>query len=154
MKRLCLALAFAVSLTSFLSPANAVIRGSANEAVTMVERVVALYESKGFDSTKQAIMDKSNGNFHDRDLYVFIYDLNGVNVAHGVKPQLVGKNLSALRDQDGVMLIAEMIKIVRAQGSGWVDYKWPNPTNNKVENKSAYVVKLGDDYFAGVGIYK
>jgi hypothetical protein len=40
-----------------------------------------------------------------------------------------------------------------SSGNGWVDYKWPNPITNKIEDKSSYVEKMGD-YFVGVGIYK
>jgi signal transduction histidine kinase len=39
--------------------------------------------------------------FHDRDLYPFVYDMNGVVVAHGAKADLVGKNLIDFKDQDG-----------------------------------------------------
>jgi hypothetical protein len=38
-------------------------------------------------------------------------------------------------------------------GSGWVNYKWPNPLNNKIEDKVSYVEKMGD-YFVGVGVYR
>ena len=30
---------------------------------------------------------------------------------------------------------------------------WPNPLNNKIEDKASYVEKMGD-YFVGVGIYR
>ena len=46
-----------------------------------------------------------------------------------------------------------MVKIANGPGSGWVNYKWPNPLTNKIEDKSSYVEKMGD-YFVGVGIYK
>jgi cytochrome c len=59
-----------------------------------------------------------------------------------------------LKDQDGNYLIREMVKIAKTSGSGWVDYKWPNPITNKIEDKSSYVEKMGKDYFAGVGVYK
>ena len=41
-----------------------------------------------------------------------------------------------------------MVEIANGAGSGWVDYKWPNPQTNKIEDKSSYVEKMGD-YFAG-----
>ena len=39
-------------------------------------------------------------------------------------------------------------------GTGWVDYKWPHPLTHKIQDKSAYIEKLGDQHFVGVGIYK
>ena len=92
-------------------------------------------------------------SFHDRDLYPFIYDLRGNCVAHGARPALIGKNLLDLKDQDGKYLIREMVDIASGPGSGWVNYKWPNPINNKIEDKTSYVEKMGD-YFVGVGVYR
>jgi len=66
---------------------------------------------------------------------------------------LIGKNLIDLKDQDGKYLIREMVDIAKDGGSGWINYKWPNPLNNKIEDKASYVEKMGD-YFVGVGVYR
>lgn len=150
-RMLSLLAAVAICLGAF--GATASDRGSKEEAQAMAERALAVFNEQGIEAVSGAVMDQANPDFHDRDLYVFIYSMDGVNVAHGAKPQLVGKNLISLRDQDGVELIREMVSVTEGGGSGWVDYKWPNPTNNAIENKSAYVVALGDAHFAGVGIY-
>ncbi len=137
-----------------ISPANAAPEfGSKVEAVAMVKRVQEQFKKDGAEATFKAVSDKSTTAYHDRDLYPFIYDMKGVNVAHGARPALIGKNLIDLKDQDGKYLIREMIKISEGPGSGWVDYKWPNPITNKIEDKSSYIEKMGD-YFVGVGIYK
>jgi cytochrome c len=80
--------------------------------------------------------------------------MNGNCVAHGARPALIGKNLIDLKDQDGKYLIREMISIASGPGSGWIDYKWPHPVNNKIEDKTSYVEKMGADYFVGVGVYR
>ena len=67
---------------------------------------------------------------------------------------MVGKLWISIKDQDGNYLIKEMVGIAHGPGSGWVDYKWPNPITHKIQDKSAYVEKLGERYFVGVGIYK
>jgi signal transduction histidine kinase len=46
-----------------------------------------------------------------------------------------------------------MIKIAVSKGSGWVDYKYPDPINNKVEQKTSYV-ELVDGLIIGAGVYK
>jgi signal transduction histidine kinase len=119
----------------------------------MVKRVEDMFFKSGADMTFKAVSDQSVAGFHDRDLYPFIYDLSGRCVAHGARPALIGKNLLDLKDQDGKYLIREMIDIARSSGSGWVNYKWPNPINNKIEDKTSYVEKMGD-YFVGVGVYR
>lgn len=126
--------------------------GTKQEAVAMVNRVIDKFQKDGPEKTFKAVTDPTTKAFHDRDLYPFIYDLKGVNVAHGARPALVGKHLLKLKDQDGKYLIQEMIDISNGQGYGWVNYKWPNPLNNKIEDKSSYISKMGN-YFVGVGIY-
>ncbi len=142
-----------VTLLIFAGSASATENGKKDEAVAMVKRVEAMFAKDGADATFKAVSDKSIAAFHDRDLYPFIYDLKGTCVAHGARPALIGKNLIDLKDQDGKYLIREMVAIADGAGSGWVDYKWPNPLTNKIEDKTSYVEKMGD-YFVGVGVYR
>ncbi|HEY1473720.1 MAG TPA: cache domain-containing protein [Pseudolabrys sp.] len=148
-------LAFLVfaALITITSPATAEEFGSKDEAVAMVKRVQAEFKKLGPDATFKQVSDKAVPAFHDRDLYPFIYDMSGICVAHGARPALIGKNLIDLKDQDGKFLIREMVTMANGPGSGWIDYKWPNPITSKIEDKSSYVEKMGD-YFVGVGVYK
>lgn len=141
----------ALSITAM--PAAAANFGTKDEAVAMVKRVEGMYAKEGPAATFEAVSDPSTKEFHDRDLYPFIYDLSGVCVAHGARPALIGKNLIDIKDQDGKYLIRAMVDLTKGPGSGWVNYKWPNPITNKIEDKSAYIEKLGDNYFVGVGVY-
>ena len=134
-------------------PANAAEFGTKAEAVAMVKRVQAKFKAEGAEATFKAVSDKSVAEFHDRDLYPFIYDMEGLNVAHGARPALIGKNLITLKDQDGKFLVREMRDIAKTKGSGWFDYKWPNPLNSKIEDKTSSVEKMGD-YWVGVGVYR
>src|SRR5262249_335679 len=145
----------AVLVAAFLAvhPSAAGDFGNRDEAVAMVKRVLETFARSGAQATFRAVNDKTDPAFHDRDLYPFIYDLKGVNVAHGARPALVGKNLISLKDQNGVYLIQDMIALAKGPGSGWVDYKWPNPITDKIEDKSSYIEKMGD-YFVGVGVYR
>jgi cytochrome c len=118
--------------------------------VAMVERVQEKFKLEGFDAAVAAVNDKSTAEFHDGDLYPFIYDKDGVCLANGARPALVGKNLNSLKDQDGKYLIQEMHAIAYGSGSGWLTYKWPSPVTNKIEDRGAYIEKMGD-YFVGVG---
>jgi cytochrome c len=61
------------------------------------------------------------------DIYMFAYDFNGLCVAHGENPALVGQNLKNLRDSQGRLLIQEIIKVAQSpEGKGWVEYEWVN----------------------------
>lgn len=132
--------------------AAAVEFGSRDEAVAMVRRVQDKFLKDGKEATFTAVTAKAR-EFHDRDLYPFIYTMGGIVVAHGAKPELVGKTLIDFQDQNGKYLIREMVDVARGPGRGWVDYSWTNPRTNAVEDKSAYVEKMGD-FFVGVGVYQ
>jgi len=151
MRSIALLLLAALFVTS---PADAASEfGTKEEAVAMVHRVQDLFNKEGAEATFKAVSDKSNKEFHDRDLYPFIYDMSGLCLARGARPALIGKNLYDLKDQDGKYLVREFVTVAKGPGHGWVDYKWPNPITNKIEDKSSYVEKMGDNYWVGVGVY-
>lgn len=136
-----------------LPPASAA-QGTPAEAIAMTKRAVASIKANGNEKAFADIANPANTSFHDRDLYVFVYDVNGVCVAHGANPKMVGKNLRDLRDRDGKYIVRNFIDVAASDaGSGWVEYQWPNPTTNMVEPKAAYVERAGN-LIVGAGVYK
>jgi len=126
--------------------------GTAAEAEAMVKKAIAYIKA---NDKEKALAEISNpkGKFVDRDLYIFVYDLKGVCVAHGFNQKMVGKDLSGMKDIDGKSYVKERIEIAKTKGHGWQDYKFTDPVSKKIEPKSAYVEKL-DDLIIGCGIYK
>jgi signal transduction histidine kinase len=148
--------AVALGFTVLLGNTGAALaadKGSADEAVAMVGKAAAMIKADGKEKAFAAFSDPNNKTFHDRDLYIFVYDLNGVAVAHGNNPKMVGKKLIDLKDNEGKPLIKEMVELAKSKGKGWVEYKWPNPTTKAVEQKASYIEKV-DDILVGSGIYK
>ncbi|MFO1320959.1 MAG: methyl-accepting chemotaxis protein [Burkholderiales bacterium] len=91
--------------------------------------------------------------FGDND-YVFVSDLAVRSVMHPIKPELDGKDLSALRDPNGVALFVEFAKVVRAQGAGFVPYHWPRPGQSAPVAKISYVKGFAPwGWVVGSGIY-
>ncbi|MBC3861673.1 cache domain-containing protein [Undibacterium jejuense] len=127
-------------------------RASPDEAVAMVKRGLSYIKENGKEKAFVEFANKSNKDFHDRDLYLFAYDLNGVNLSHGNNPKMNGKNMIDLKVGDK-FVVKEMLAVVKSAGKGWVEYQWPNPVTKMLETKSTYVEKV-DDYFIGCGVYK
>lgn len=146
-------LAIGVCALIMQSSAIAADRGSADEAVAMVRKAIAYMKENGKEKAFAEFGNPANATFHDRDLYIFVYDLNGNNVAHGNNPKMVGKNLLEMKDHDGKFIIKGFIDVANTKGKGWVDYKWPNPVTKAVEQKSGYIEKV-DNLIVGSGIYK
>ncbi len=129
-------------------------KGTADEAIAMTRRAVAMIKSDGKEKAFAAIADPANASFHDRDLYIYVYDMNGVTLAHGNNPRMVGKNLIDMKDNEGKAVIRALIATAgNKEGRGWVDFKWPNPTTKVVEQKSGYIERV-DNMIVGSGIYK
>ncbi|WP_348699527.1 cache domain-containing protein [Duganella fentianensis] len=153
MKALLRATALGISLLATSTFSYAAEKGSPDEAMAMVKKAVSLIKSEGKEKAFAAISDPANTTFHDRDLYIYVYDMNGVAVAHGNNPKMVGKPLIGMKDNEGKLMIKEMVDLAKSKGKGWVDFKWPNPVTKSVESKSGYIEKV-DDVLVGSGIYK
>jgi cytochrome c len=125
---------------------------SADEAVAMVQRVIAYIKANG---KEKAIAEINNlqGQFRDRDLYVTINDLNMKSLAHGANAKMQGKDLIDLKDADGKFFMRERLDLVKAKSKGWQDYKFVNPVTKQIEQKSTYFERY-QDIVINCGIYK
>jgi cytochrome c len=113
-------------------------------AVKAAEYLKAVGPDKAFPD-----FDAKDGSWHDRDLYVYVLDNNGVMLAHGSNPGLIGKTVLDVKDVDGKPMTRETLAV---KDTGWVNFKWQNPLTKAVEPKIVYVVRVGD-YFVEVGAY-
>ncbi|MDO8608330.1 MAG: cache domain-containing protein [Phaeospirillum sp.] len=86
--------------------------------------------------------------------YFFVYDLNGVNVMHPVRPDREGKSFLDVADADGHKYIRTMIDGAKVGGTGSAFYKFPRPGSDvpapKVSVVSAYEPW---SWIVGTGIY-
>ena len=151
-----LSLAIAAAMMIFAATpiaAHAEERGTRDEAIAMTNDVVKMYKESGEEATFKAVTDKK---FVNKDLYPFIYSNDGVVLAHGQKPAMVGTNRLNATDQlvDGKKYVQEFVALSKAGKSGWVSYKFLDPMTKEVKDKESYVVPLNDKAFVGVGVYK
>ncbi|MDO8283390.1 MAG: cache domain-containing protein [Rhodoferax sp.] len=145
---------FVAGTTSFLMAglAFAADQGTAAEAEAMAKKAVAFIKANG---PEKAAEEFTNGKgFKDRDLYISYLDFTGKMLAHGSNPKLVGKDLIDLKDPEGKFMVKMAINVAKTKGRGWTEnYKFKNPTTEKLQEKAMYVERVGDTY-VGVGIYK
>jgi TRAP-type uncharacterized transport system substrate-binding protein len=147
-----------LALFAAASPAGAVSEfGTRDEAVAMVHRVQEMFKKLGAEGTFQAVKRKAPGTI-DRDLYAYIIDTknftNWVVMANGAIPTMTtGTSLWDFRDQNGKYLGREQAEVCKS-GRGWVDFRWLSPVTQQIDDKSAYIERIGDtSYCIGVGIY-
>jgi cytochrome c len=126
--------------------------GTAAEAKEMVKKAVAFLK-KSDKNTLLKEVSNSKGKFVDRDLYISVYDANGVVLAHGVNPKIIGKDVSGLNDVDGKFFMKDILSQAKANGQGVTDYKWPHPETKEYQAKSAYY-EMVDGIIISCGYYK
>ncbi len=138
MKRILVAV-----LINLLSASFVLAISPADQAKTMVDEAVAFFNATG---KEKALAEISNpkGKWAKGELYVFAYDLNGVVVAHPINPKLIGKNLIDVPDAAGKTFRRNIAELAKTKGTGWVDYKYKNPSTNKIEDKSTFLRKVGN----------
>ena len=135
-----------------LPGASAAEKGTKDEAVAMVKKAVAFLKVNGREKAL-AEFNNPKGQFVDRDLYVFVGDMQGRCVAHCIMPAYVGKDMTEYKTLEGRSITKERLKMLQEKNSGWQTYKYMNPATNKIEEKSTYLEREGDLYI-GVGVYQ
>jgi methyl-accepting chemotaxis protein len=127
--------------------------GTAHEAVEMARRGGEFCREHGRDALIAEVNKLGKGRFIDRDLYLMVIDAESANfLGHGNNPRTLGLG-SKNKDVDGKLFVQDMVRAARAQGQGWLDYKWGHPVTNEVLTKSSYFHRVGDVVVA-CGIYK
>ncbi len=117
--------------------------------------IKSTYESPYVDKkhAQQEVYDTLKSMEFGEDGYFFVYDYNGINIAHPRKPQLEGKNLFNFQDKNGKYLIQELIQKAK-NGGGYTHYLWDKPSAGKSVEKLGYSIALEKwQWMIGTGLY-
>ena len=110
----------------------------------------------GEEEMKEKISSMVKAFRYDNGLgYFWINNLDNVMIMHPIKPSLDGRDLTNLKDKDGVFIFQNMTKVIKANGQGVVNYKWANPKTKQVEDKISFVFEFKPfNWVVGTGKYK
>lgn len=140
-------------IAAMLSPCANAAQATPKEAIALVEKGAQFLKAHGKDELIKQVNAK-NPAFVQGELYMTVRDIKtGVILANPVNFAIVGKDLLGVPDSDGKPFRREILDLANSKGSGWVDYRFQNPTTKKVEAKSSYIMKVGDVTLEA-GIYK
>ncbi|MCG3746849.1 methyl-accepting chemotaxis protein [Vibrio cincinnatiensis] len=118
-----------------------------------VTTVKALYESDKQGENKEAAKTLLKAMRFDSDGYFFAYNSQGINILHAINPALEGENLYGMKDENGVEVIAGLIRSSKS-GDGFLNFSWHKPTINAQAPKLGYAEYLPKwDWVLGTGIY-
>jgi cytochrome c len=151
MKRIVACVALAIVFTCAI--AVAAFSATPEDAKALAEKAMAFYKANG---KEKAIADFNNpkGQFVKGDLYVVVQGFDGVLLANGGNPKLVGQNHLELQDPGGKFFVKEMVEAAK-KGGGWVVYNWVNPVTKKVGTKKAWIQKIeGENAYINCGVFQ
>jgi methyl-accepting chemotaxis protein len=78
------------------------------------------------------------GRFNNGADYLFIYNLDGVNLMHASKPEREGKSFIDTKDPNGKDYIRQWTELLKKDGSAFMDYSFPKSGSTVPSPKISY----------------
>ena len=119
-------------------------------AQKLAERVAAIIKADGIEGAR-TVLERSEHNFRDGDLYAWVLDSHGVVVLHP-DPIMIGLDLIMLRDMTARVFIAEILLRAHSKQRFWDEYTGVKPDTNRVTVKRQWIIKV-DDHIVGAGAW-
>jgi cytochrome c len=119
--------------------------------VALVDGASQLISEKGV----QAFPELRTAPWVNGDLYVFVWQMDGIRVVYPPDASGEGKNMSSLKDSTGKP-IGQLFIQTAQNGTGWVEYIWPKPNATQPSQKITYIKRVdyqNRSYLVGSGIY-
>ena len=105
------------------------------------------------EAQRYAISAVKNLRF-EGNVYFWINDTQPKMIMHPIKPALDGKDLSGVKDPDGLYIFKEFVTATRSSGADFVEYQWPKPGSDAPQPKLSYVKKHPNwNWIIGSGMY-
>ncbi len=144
------------SRTALIQERKVFLSGQVQAAASIVRKFVSEVESGRLSETQAQEQAKAilrSIRFGKND-YIFVYSAAGVNIAHGAKPELEGKNLSDQKDTDGVLFVRDTVAAGMRNEGGYVYFRFPRAGSDVPEPKLAYALNVGPwNWIIGTGVY-
>ncbi len=91
---------------------------------------------------------------YDGNEYFWINDMQPRMVMHPFKPELDGKDLSGMKDPNGLALFNAFVATVRQSGEGFVAHQWPKAGAEMAADNISYVKGFAPwGWIVGSGVY-
>lgn len=133
------------------------VRGTVDVATKIVEYYHDLSEQKLM--TEEAAMAEAlkvvgKLRYAEKE-YFWVNDLHPRMLIHPMKPELNGKDITDVKDPNGVQLFVEFVKVGQSPaGEGFVYYMWPKPGAEKPQSKISFVRQFKPwKWIIGSGVY-
>ena len=125
-------------------------KADSQAAKALLEKALAYYHEQG---DKAFAAFSRQGEFVDKDRYVFVVDTKGVMLASGgPSSALIGRDVSEVLGPDVQKAFKDALKVPEGNGIQQAEYRWQNWADGKVERKHVFYQRIGQRILA-VGYY-
>ncbi len=105
------------------------------------------------EAQKRALERVKTIRYHEKE-YFWINNLEPKVLTHGANADLIGKNVSDVKDPNGKQIFVEFVKVAKENGAGVVGYQWAKPGSSKPVDKVSYIKLMKEwGWVVGSGIY-
>ena len=122
-------------------------------ASELVDLALVKFQEKGKDYTIK-LLNTFHSPLRKGELYVFSFDLNGINLSHPIREDIRGQSWWDLKDAKGKLFVQDFVRIAKDDGQGWAEYWWQKPGDDKPTLKRSFIKKVpGENILVGVGYH-
>jgi len=140
---------------SIIEDRKASLRNQVESAASMVRTLVAAAKAGKLteDEAKERARSTLRSMRYGKGDYFFAHTYDGINVAHGGKPELEGTAMLDAKDSEGRQYTADLIRVAR-EGGGYTSLLFPRPGNPEPKPKIGYAVGIDEwRWELGSGVY-
>jgi hypothetical protein len=137
-----------------IAPASGQQLGTVDQARAMLDRAISALKSNEATALSD-FNDPNNEQFHERDLYVFCYDISDGKITAYESPALLNVDVRtlALKDDPIGKRVYEAVQNAPEGGMVTIDYKFPKPGTTEPVAKQTVETRIGNQG-CGVTYYK
>ena len=151
---LCIALALITLAAPATAQQGAPTSDKAKQIELLVNKAAAAIDKEGTAAFPK--FRKAGSEWWFGETYLFAYDMKLNVLLVAAFPQNEGRNQTGKTDANGKLYHDEFAKVVRSNGSGWVNYVFPKPGETEPSQKWSYVKAVtidGTPGLIGAGFY-
>ncbi|TDO98112.1 methyl-accepting chemotaxis protein [Marinomonas balearica] len=139
---------------SLLSGRKQQVKEQVQNAYSLIDHYVSLTDELGKkEAQRQAIHAVSSLRFGEKG-YFWINDLNHTLLAHPLRPNSIGNDMTQIQDPSGQYHWQAMVNIANSKGEGFIEYYFQPPNSEEAQSKVSYVKKVNDwGWVVGAGVY-
>lgn len=112
-----------------------------------------LYIDDVEEEVKKEVLDRISKIRYENDGYLFVTNYEGKALVFA-QEQLIGRDVSHIKDINNVEIHNEEMKVINAEGEGFIRYVWPKPNKDGVYPKITFVKGIDEwKWILGTGAY-